>query len=92
MVIYVNVDNCRLGFCPVHAAVAGFAILVSAYLAFYRCLLLVCVYFIDCKCKIDFRRVYGLTRYIYRCVYVPVRAVTLYFWFLSRFISSPDKV
>lgn len=38
MVIYVNVDNCRFGFCPAYAAVAGFAILVSAYLAFYSCL------------------------------------------------------
>lgn len=35
MVIYVNVDNCRLRFCPVYAAVVGFAILVSAYLTFY---------------------------------------------------------
>nr|DAM66627.1 MAG TPA: hypothetical protein [Caudoviricetes sp.] len=35
MVIYVNVDNCRFGFCPVYATVAGFVILVSAYLAFY---------------------------------------------------------
>nr|DAM91996.1 MAG TPA: hypothetical protein [Caudoviricetes sp.] len=35
MVIYVNVDNCRLGFCTVYAAVAGFVILVSTYLAFY---------------------------------------------------------
>lgn len=35
MVIYVNVDNCRLGFCTVYAAVAGFVILASAYLAFY---------------------------------------------------------
>lgn len=55
--------------------------------------LFICLHvnFIDCKYKIDFRHVYGLARYIYRCVYVPVRAVTLYFWFLSRFISSPDK-
>lgn len=74
MFIYVNVDKCRLGFCPgfrlhlfwiasgglvyepflhadflavcpVHAAVAGFAILVSAYLAFYRRLLLACVFY-----------------------------------------------
>ena len=74
MVIYVNVDNCRLGFCPgfrlhlfwiasgglvyepfLHAdflavclvcvAVAGFAILVSTYLAFYRRLLLACVFY-----------------------------------------------
>nr|DAZ66162.1 MAG TPA: hypothetical protein [Caudoviricetes sp.] len=35
MVIYVNVDNCRLGFCTVYAAVAGFVILVSVYLALY---------------------------------------------------------
>nr|DAZ85146.1 MAG TPA: hypothetical protein [Caudoviricetes sp.] len=35
MFIYVNVDNCRLRFCPVYAAVAGFVILVSVYLAFY---------------------------------------------------------
>ena len=56
--------------------------------------LFICLHvnFIDCKYKIDFIHVYGLARYIYRCVYVPVRAVTLYFWFLSRFISSPDKV
>lgn len=38
MVIYVNVDNCRLGFRTVYASVVGFAILVSAYLAFYGCL------------------------------------------------------
>jgi hypothetical protein len=35
MVIYVNVDNCRLGFCTVYVAVAGFVILASAYLTFY---------------------------------------------------------
>ena len=35
MIIYVNVDNCQLGFCPVYASVAGFTILVSAYLTFY---------------------------------------------------------
>lgn len=34
MFIYVNVDKCRLGFCTVYAAVAGFVILVSAYLTF----------------------------------------------------------
>lgn len=45
MVIYVNVDNCRLGFCTVYAVVAGFAILASAYLTFcsrlyaYMCIL-----------------------------------------------------
>lgn len=38
MFIYVNVDNCQLGFCQVYAAVVGFVILVSAYLAFYGCL------------------------------------------------------
>nr|DAL91218.1 MAG TPA: hypothetical protein [Caudoviricetes sp.]DAQ84674.1 MAG TPA: hypothetical protein [Caudoviricetes sp.] len=38
MIIYVNVDNCRLGFCTVYAAVAGFVILASTYLAFYGCL------------------------------------------------------
>lgn len=35
MVIYVNVDNCRLGFCTVYAGVAGFVILVSVYLTLY---------------------------------------------------------
>jgi len=35
MVIYVNVDKCRIGFCTVYAAVVGFVILASAYLAFY---------------------------------------------------------
>ena len=35
MIIYVNMDNCRLGFCTVYAAVAGFAILASAYLTLY---------------------------------------------------------
>jgi len=38
MAIYINVDNCRLGFRTVYASVVGFAILVSAYLAFYGCL------------------------------------------------------
>nr|DAO32670.1 MAG TPA: hypothetical protein [Caudoviricetes sp.]DAP83558.1 MAG TPA: hypothetical protein [Caudoviricetes sp.] len=38
MVIYVNVDKCRLGFCTVYAAVVGFIILVSVYLTFYGCL------------------------------------------------------
>lgn len=35
MIIYVNVDKCRIGFCTVYAAVVGFVILTSAYLAFY---------------------------------------------------------
>ena len=35
MIIYVNVDKCRIGFCTVYAAVVGFVILASAYLAFY---------------------------------------------------------
>ena len=36
MFICVNADNCQLGFCPVYASVAGFVILASVYLAFYR--------------------------------------------------------
>lgn len=43
MIIYVNVDNCRFGFCPDHAAFTGFVILVNAYLAFYGRLY-------DCMC------------------------------------------
>ena len=38
MVIYVNVDNCRFGFFPVYAAVAGFVILASVYLTLCGCL------------------------------------------------------
>lgn len=38
MVIYANADNCRLGFCPAYAAVAGSVALVSVYLTFYGCL------------------------------------------------------
>lgn len=38
MIIYVNVDKCRIGFCTVYAAVVGFVILASVYLTLYGCL------------------------------------------------------
>ena len=63
-----------LAVCPVHAVLAGLLFL-QAFIWVLQPLICLHVYFIDCKCKIDFRHVYGLARYI------PVRAVTLYFDF-----------
>lgn len=78
MIIYVNMDNCRLGFCPVYAAVVGFVILASVYLTLYGCLYAYMCIFIDCNSKIDFRHVYGLYNGIGLLYYIPVHCFIMF--------------